>query len=231
MPTVSKRFSFKNLKRRLTGDNNDASERSRTPSPSRFGRNKSIPPDVEKGDVAVSETAKLIVTETSSASNETGIRLGVTQKEILTPLVPPHAAIDMPSPQLYVSPPTPLDPIANLAATGIMDRIHEGPTSSKTEKVLNKIDDMATTVQDPNGLVVTVVQPIKALLESSGAIKAIEEGINTFMEDIPWLMKGLDEIARIHPVVTVAVLAFKTVYKMEMTRRENDSVSKLSTSK
>ena len=98
---------------------------------------------------------------------------------------------------------------------------------------------MATTAQDPNRLVLTVVQPVKALLESTGAMKAIEEGINTFMEDIPWLMKGLDEIARIHPVVTgmfgnppvlknhfeiqtVAVLAFKTVYKMEMTRREND---------
>ena len=63
-------------------------------------------------------------------------------------------------------------------------------------------DDMATTAQDPNGLVLTVVQPVKALLESTGAMKAIEEGINTFMEDIPWLMKGLDEIARIHPVVT-----------------------------
>ena len=61
---------------------------------------------------------------------------------------------------------------------------------------------MATTAQDPNGLMVTVVQPVKALLESTGAMKAIEEGINTFMEDIPWLMKGLDEIARIHPVVT-----------------------------
>ena len=96
-----------------------------------------------------------------------------------------------------------------------------------------------TTTQDPNGIVVTVIQPVKALLDSTGAMKVIEEGINTFMEDIPWLMKGLDEIARIHPVVTgirlfihlycvypdvwtVAVLAFKTVYKMEMTRREND---------
>lgn len=63
-------------------------------------------------------------------------------------------------------------------------------------------DDMNIAAQDPNGLVVTVIQPAKALLESSGAMKAIEEGINTFMEDIPWLMKGLDEIARIHPVVT-----------------------------
>ena len=59
-----------------------------------------------------------------------------------------------------------------------------------------------TTTQDPNGIVVTVVQPVKALLDSTGAMKVIEEGINTFMEYIPWLMKGLDEIARIHPVVT-----------------------------
>ena len=48
----------------------------------------------------------------------------------------------------------------------------------------------------------TVVQPVKVLLDNTGAMKAIEKGINSFMEDIPWLMKGLDEIARIHPVVT-----------------------------
>ena len=48
----------------------------------------------------------------------------------------------------------------------------------------------------------TVVQPVKVILDNTGAMKAIEKGINSFMEDIPWLMKGLDEIARIHPVVT-----------------------------
>ncbi|KAH8102306.1 hypothetical protein BXZ70DRAFT_891052, partial [Cristinia sonorae] len=54
------------------------------------------------------------------------------------------------------------------------------------------------------------------------AIHAIESGLKSFMEDIPWLMKSLDEVARVHPVVTVVVLAFKAVYTMEMTRREND---------
>lgn len=81
---------------------------------------------------------------------------------------------------------------------------------------------------------------MKSVLDSSGALKAIENGINSFVDDIPWLMKGLDEVAKIHPVVTgelivvllsqvrlrailpVAVLAFKAVYTMEMTRREND---------
>ena len=61
---------------------------------------------------------------------------------------------------------------------------------------------MTTTAQDTNGLVLTMVQPVRELLESSDAMKAIEKGVNAFMEDIPWLMKGLDEIARIHPVVT-----------------------------
>ncbi|CAL1709515.1 unnamed protein product [Somion occarium] len=129
----------------------------------------------------------------------------------------------MPSPQFFDPPQkSPMDPVQNLADNGTMDKVNGGPKSSKTENLLNKIDDAVASAQDPKGVVSTVVQPVKMLLESSGAMKAIEAGLNSFMEDIPWLMKGLDEVARIHPVVTVAVLAFKAVYNMELTRREND---------
>ena len=84
-----------------------------------------------------------------------------------------------------------------------------------------------------------VVQPFMAVVEASGAVEIIKSGLNSFMEDIPWLMKSLDEVAKIHPFVqgtqlrpissvwgltqtSVAVLAFKAVYTMEMTRRQND---------
>ena len=137
----------------------------------------------------------------------------------------PLAATRVPSPQSFASPGTnssPLDPTADLAASGTVNKIHAGPQTTETESLLNKIgepdtvsykrfclltsdritDDMTTTDQDTNGLVLTMVQPVKELLESSDTMKAIEKGVNAFMEDIPWLMKGLDEIARIHPVVT-----------------------------
>ena len=84
-----------------------------------------------------------------------------------------------------------------------------------------------------------VVNPLVTVLKGSGAIDAVKSGLDHAMDDIPWLMKGLDEVAKIHPFVAgrmhslrrarctnavhaVAVLAFKAVYTMDMTRRNND---------
>ncbi|TCD65461.1 hypothetical protein EIP91_002675 [Steccherinum ochraceum] len=121
------------------------------------------------------------------------------------------------SPQLQT-----FSPVMNLHAAGILSQVDAGPKSTKAEKLLNKLDDAIASSNDPKGLVSTGIATVKAVLDSSGALKAIEAGVNSFVDDIPWLMKGLDEVAKIHPVVTVAVLAFKAVYTMEMTRREND---------
>lgn len=43
---------------------------------------------------------------------------------------------------------------------------------------------------------------IATALEQTDIAQKIERGIQRFSDDIPWLMKGLDELARIHPVVT-----------------------------
>ncbi|TCD69752.1 hypothetical protein EIP91_006288 [Steccherinum ochraceum] len=99
-------------------------------------------------------------------------------------------------------PPVAMDLVDTLAATGVAARLQAGPPT-KSEKS-------------------ETAQVIKATVDMNTAMTAIESGLKSFMEDIPWLMKGLDEVARIHPVVTVAVLAFKAVYTMEMIRREND---------
>jgi hypothetical protein len=81
---------------------------------------------------------------------------------------------------------------------------------------------------------------VKAVLDTSQIADVMEKGVNTFMEAVPSLMKALDEVAKIHPFIsgelhrsdedqsinggkhTVAVLAFKAVYTLEVTRREND---------
>ncbi|KAI9059697.1 hypothetical protein FKP32DRAFT_1541614, partial [Trametes sanguinea] len=52
--------------------------------------------------------------------------------------------------------------------------------------------------------------------------QAIEYGVDRFADSIPYLKKALSEISKIHPVVTVVVLAFEAVIELEMTRREND---------
>ena len=61
-------------------------------------------------------------------------------------------------------------------------------------------------VTDSQGVVAKYIAPIKNILDASGATQAIQSGLTSFMEDIPWLMKALDEVARIHPVVTGALL-------------------------
>lgn len=51
----------------------------------------------------------------------------------------------------------------------------------------------------------TVINSISATasaIEKTDFVQNIERGIQHFTDDIPWLMKGLDELARIHPAVT-----------------------------
>ncbi|KAM5542289.1 hypothetical protein V8D89_004162 [Ganoderma adspersum] len=50
----------------------------------------------------------------------------------------------------------------------------------------------------------------------------IEHGIELFTDEIPWLMKALNEVAWIHPGITVAVLAFKVVYALKRMCQKND---------
>ncbi|KAL1952244.1 hypothetical protein VTO73DRAFT_1393 [Trametes versicolor] len=52
--------------------------------------------------------------------------------------------------------------------------------------------------------------------------QAMESGVERFADSIPVLKKALNELSKIHPVVTVAVLAFEAVIELELTRREND---------
>ena len=51
-------------------------------------------------------------------------------------------------------------------------------------------------------MILTALSGAAQTLEQSDVAKKIERGIQRFADDIPWLMKGLDELARIHPAVT-----------------------------
>ncbi len=90
------------------------------------------------------------------------------------------------------------------------------------------------------GLPSVGVEPARTAVDASGAMQTIESGLNTFAEDVPWLMRGLDDVAKIHPAVTgvlfgscevtdfltsyflAFVVAFKIVFSMFLTRREDD---------
>ena len=55
------------------------------------------------------------------------------------------------------------------------------------------------------------VQPVVTAVKSAGAIEVIQKGLISFGEDLPWLMKSLDEVAKIHPFVTGKRLTYRHV--------------------
>ncbi|KAF7297297.1 hypothetical protein MIND_00962900 [Mycena indigotica] len=96
------------------------------------------------------------------------------------------------------------------------------PKQSNADKVLQTIETGISTSQAKQSQAELVVVGIKTGLDMVGGMDAIEQGLNTFMEGMPVLMNALDEIAKLHPFVGVAVMAFKAVWALEMKRREND---------
>ncbi|KAJ7578160.1 hypothetical protein C8J56DRAFT_797697, partial [Mycena floridula] len=53
-------------------------------------------------------------------------------------------------------------------------------------------------------------------------VKAIEGAISTFQETSKVIMNGLDALGQVHPFISVAVVAFKLVVTLDLTRRENN---------
>ena len=55
------------------------------------------------------------------------------------------------------------------------------------------------------------VQPVATAVKAAGAIEVIQKGLISFGEDLPWLMKSLDGVAKIHPFVTGKRLTYRHV--------------------
>ncbi|KAG8826888.1 hypothetical protein FRC17_008058 [Serendipita sp. 399] len=68
----------------------------------------------------------------------------------------------------------------------------------------------------------TAVNEVVSTVATAVNFKAIEDGIKTFAETSEVLMKALDAVASIHPVIGVVVLAFKGVVALELKRHSND---------
>ncbi|CDO69840.1 hypothetical protein BN946_scf184803.g38 [Trametes cinnabarina] len=70
--------------------------------------------------------------------------------------------------------------------------------------------------------VLDTVGPVATAFEKTDIVQKMKRGIQRFADDIPWLIKGLGEAARIQAAVTIAVLAFKAEYALGTTRQEID---------
>lgn len=145
-----------------------------------------------------------------------------------TPAIQPSTPIIRPSsPPIRLStptirPPTPStqDRLMSLQSDGILGKIDQGPKATKSEKKLNKLgmlayfsicpylkphqcvhlaDDSVAAKGDPQNLLNVGLSAVKSMMDTSGAMNALEAGMSAFGDGLPTLMKVLDEVASIHP--------------------------------
>ncbi|KAF7366517.1 hypothetical protein MSAN_00909000 [Mycena sanguinolenta] len=96
------------------------------------------------------------------------------------------------------------------------------PKASKADKALQKLENGVAGAMAKETKSATIITTIKTGLTAVGGMEVIEERLNTFTEGMPVLMNALDEVAKLHPFIGVAVMAFKAVWALEQKRREND---------
>ncbi|KAJ7115464.1 hypothetical protein C8R44DRAFT_880758 [Mycena epipterygia] len=96
------------------------------------------------------------------------------------------------------------------------------PKTGKTDKVLQTLENGVAGAMAKEAKGAVIMAGIETGLNAVGGMEAIEKGLNSFMEGMPVLMNALDEVAKLHPFIGVAVLAFKAVWALEQKRREND---------
>lgn len=61
--------------------------------------------------------------------------------------------------------------------------------------------DSTSLSPEQQTVVDTLAVPVRALMDTPQITETIREGVNTFMETVPVLMKALDEVAKVHPFI------------------------------
>ncbi|KAF9220899.1 hypothetical protein BS17DRAFT_820097 [Gyrodon lividus] len=133
----------------------------------------------------------------------------------------------------------PIEPLPNYNEAdlqGTLDRTYltivPPPHFSKTEEHLNNLEDRLLTspyynagntfYNNNTAAIKDGTAKATDALNNTAVLKAAEDSIRTFGESSKVIMKILDEVAKVHPFVGVAVLAFKAVVTLELKRRDND---------
>ncbi|KAJ7250786.1 hypothetical protein C8J57DRAFT_1354883 [Mycena rebaudengoi] len=93
-----------------------------------------------------------------------------------------------------------------------------GANMSKTEKVLNKVSDVASGAVDTAGSADGVFGFVKTIAANE-EVRAIGK---TILEGVPAIMGALETLTEVHPFLKAAYLPFKLIYHQETQRRAND---------
>ncbi|KAH9942219.1 uncharacterized protein BXZ73DRAFT_41008 [Epithele typhae] len=98
-------------------------------------------------------------------------------------------------------------------------------SSPQVREAKYALDGLAKTAEKNAKPERTMEKALGALsdpLPDSNGFNLLLDGVNSLLENLPSLVKALDEVAKLHPFVSVAVGAFKIVIELEVKRRDND---------
>ncbi|KAJ6560408.1 hypothetical protein B0H19DRAFT_1147563 [Mycena capillaripes] len=128
-----------------------------------------------------------------------------------------------PNPQVVEYHQAPDDDLSRSLA-GAWQIASTAPKVSKADQVLQVAENKFMQAQVKEGKAAAIATGVVAGLTAMGGMEAIEHGLKTFADGIPVLMNALDEVAKLHPFIGVAVMAFKAVWALEQKRRANDKM-------
>ncbi|KAH9064500.1 hypothetical protein EDB87DRAFT_1680408 [Lactarius vividus] len=105
-----------------------------------------------------------------------------------------------------------------LGRTGSAD----GPKDSDVGRRLSAAADAVAAAQNYLEPFQPLITAAESAIGQTELVEAIEGRIDHFFEGMPIFMNALDVVADLHPFIGVVVMAFKTVYTLEVKRRDNE---------
>ncbi|KAI8975856.1 hypothetical protein BD414DRAFT_423775 [Trametes punicea] len=92
---------------------------------------------------------------------------------------------------------------------------------SKLTKAMNKSGDLSDTIKTAVAGAQPFSSPVKSAYEGD-SMEALRNGVHTLVDSLPGLLRALDEVAKLHPFIQIAVGAFRIVVELDLKRRDND---------
>ncbi|KAJ6481736.1 hypothetical protein C8R45DRAFT_1002875 [Mycena sanguinolenta] len=215
MSSILKKLSLKNLRKRTKSN---ASAVSVPPN--------EVPPPLPTSKSVASFGAEIPTTLLQGSAPYSGSTPNLPSQSHPFPPPPTQSTRAPPVPPLPVAVVTngnavPQDDLSK-DLQGAWASANTDPKASKTDKALQKLENGVAGAMARETKGATIITTITTELTAVGGMEVIEKGLNTFMEGMPVLMNALDEVAKLHPFIGVAVMAFKAVWALEQKRRDND---------
>ncbi|KAM5543339.1 hypothetical protein V8D89_003213 [Ganoderma adspersum] len=92
---------------------------------------------------------------------------------------------------------------------------------SKLRKFLDSADEKINAAQEKIETAKSVIGVVKPAYESA-TMQVVRDVANKVADSLPGFMKALDEVAKLHPFISIVVKTFQVVIELNLKRRGND---------